>query len=226
MPRYYRESTYHRQVRFIKLARRLTLIVLIIIACVGLLIALDSWRASRQNAKSGIRSTETKSTYVANTEVYRTEYFQFQAGKKWRAVANESSAKKFVYRRFDESLLQAQLNIYVNEPTSKDIDVNRVLPVNFSASSNSLKAVFTSEHCAKGTNAKGYKTVSLQGVTFRCNTETTDYSVIVGKEGGDTMLQMIRPDGNKITYIVHYKDLRAVAVPQDLEDIINTFQTR
>jgi hypothetical protein len=226
MPRYYRESNYHRQIRFIKIVKRTVIVLLFILAVVGAVIAFDALRSAKNSDQSSAPSTPIKSTFESNLEIYRTQYFQFQTNSAWRAIANESTADKFVYRKFNEKLVEAQLDIYVNQPADSKINANRVLPVTFSEKSDKLNAAFVSEHCAKDVKNKGYKTMILQGVNFRCNTDTTDYSVLVGKEAGDTQLKMLRPSTEPVVYVIHYRDLRAIPTPDDIEAIINTFQTR
>lgn len=211
--------------RFVKRVRRFIFGVILLIACAGAFVAYDTWRSSKQSEQPSAPTGQTNSTFASSFEVYRTEYFQFQAGKTWSAVTNESTANKFVYRKFNDALVEAQLTIYVNEPADQGIDANRVLPVTFGTASNKLDAIFVSDHCAKDVG-RGYKTMVLLGVTFRCNTDTTDYSVLVGKEGGTTLLNMLRPNGSPITYVIYFRDLRAIASPQDIVAIMDTFQTR
>ncbi|MES2971109.1 MAG: hypothetical protein V4702_02185 [Patescibacteria group bacterium] len=226
MPRYYRESTYHRQIRFIRIIRRLVLVIVTILFGIGAFISYDTWRASKQASRPSATTAPSKSTFVSSLEIYRTQYFQFQASKTWRAIANESTATKFMYRKFNSNLVEAQLAIYVNEPADKNIDANRVLPVTFSPANDKLNALFVSDHCGKDAKEKGYKMVKLQDVTFRCLTDSADYSLLIGKEGGTTKLEMVRADGTLITYVIHFRDLRAIADAQDIEDIVNSFQVR
>ncbi len=226
MPRYYRESNYHRQIRFIKIVKRIIVALIISIALAGAVIAVDSLRSANKSNQPSAPSATTKSTFESDLEIYRTLYFQFQTNSAWRAIANESTPNKFVYRKFNEKLVEAQLDIYVNQPADSKINANRLLGVNFSEKSDKLNATFVSEHCAKDVKNKGYKMMTLQGVNFRCNTDTTDYSVLVGKEGGDTQLKMLRPSSEPVTYVIHFRDLRAIPTPDDIEAIVNTFQTR
>lgn len=226
MPRFYRESSYHRQIRYIRIVRRIVLFVVVVAVCGGAIIFYDSWRQSKKTNQPSAPSALTKSTFASSLEVYRTQYFQFQAGKSWKTVANESTGTKFVYRKFDRNLVEAQLEIYVNAPANQNLDANRVLIVTFSPASDKLNALFVSERCSKEVKNVGNRTMTVQGVAFRCNTDITDYSVIVGKEGGETLLDMVRPDSSKITYVIYFKDHRAIAAPQELEAIIDTFQTR
>lgn len=226
MPHYYHEDNYHRRSRLIRKIKHFTVVVLLVLAGIGLFIGYDTWRSSKQSNTPSAPSVQTKTTFASSFEVYRTEFFQFQASKTWKAISNESSAKKFVYRKFNKNLVEAQLDIYVNEPVHQILDANRVLPVTFNMTSDKLNAIFVSEHCAKEIKNKGYETKTIGGVTIRCNTDTTNYSVIVGKEGGTTLLEMLRPDGSKVTYVIYFRDLRAITSPQEIQEIISTFQTR
>lgn len=167
------------------------------------------------------------SVITPSIEVYRSAFFQFQAAKSWSAIANESTATKFVYRKFNNRLIEGQLDIYVNEAADANINATRVLPVIFTENEQGLTAKNVSEPCAKtGHKDRGYKQMKLEDVNFRCNTDATDYSLLIGREGAGTLLDMSRPDGSRATYVIHYRDLRAISEPSDIREIVGTFQTR
>lgn len=180
-----------------------------------------------QKEQTPVTSSVQTSVLAPSAAIFRSAFFQFQAGKAWGAVPKESTNTKFVYRRFNNNLIEAQLDIYVNLAVDQQINATRVLPATVKDDGQGLSGSFVSAPCAKETEKdRGYKEMVLQGVTFRCNTDATDYSVLVGKEGGTTQLDMVRPDGSKASYVIHFRDLRAIPQSQDIEEITNSFQTR
>lgn len=174
-----------------------------------------------------VTSEVQTSVITPSIEIFRSVFFQFQADKDWGEIANETTESKFVYRKFNENLIEAQLDIYVNQAADKNVNATRVLPVIPSEDMKKLNAKQVSEPCVEdGEKDQGYKMMTLLGVKFRCNTDATDYSVLVGAVNGGTLLEMIRPDGTDIAYVIHYRDLRAIPDFQDMQDIVDSFQTR
>lgn len=226
MSEHYYKLDHHRHRRFVKYIKWLlfSLVITLPILFVTLFFTTTIFV---EKAPTPVTSSVQTSVIAPSSAVFRTALFQFQAAKAWSAVPKESTETKFVYRRFNNNLIEAQLDIYVNTAADQHINATRVLPATYTDNGQGLNAAFVSAPCAKDIpKDQGYKEMTLQGVTFICNTDATDYSVLVGKEGGTTNLDMVRPDGSKISYVIHFRDLRAIAQTQDIEEVVNSFQTR
>ncbi len=231
MPRYYRESTYHRQVRFIKRIKRIVLTFLIVIAFVGCFIVYDMFRSSRQAGNLG-DPVQTNSTFTSSFEIHRTQYFQFQASKKWAEIASETKNNHYVYRSFDGPLVEQELVIDVNN-TSPEVlalvQITRVLPVSIADKGRLVIEGQTEEHCLKAVKPGGGRNpqiVTQHQVTFACNPDSPLYGVVVGLIGGSDIIPITRPDGTKVNYKITYKNLTALPNSRDLRNIIETFEAR
>ncbi|MFO0920076.1 MAG: hypothetical protein U0451_00180 [Candidatus Saccharimonadales bacterium] len=230
----YKVNVNHaKQRRFLRFSKVFIVVVVLIVLAVGAYIIIDS---IIEKNKSSVPSTPTKpvsSTVEPSVEVFSSPYFQFQTDKNWRFIANESTSTKFTYRRGADNLVSGDMTVYINSsPTSADMQATRVLPVSIKADDQfRLEASFVSEHCnSKLPKDIKYKTgeiaITLNSVRFLCDVDGTNYTIIVGLENGTEAMNFKRPDGTNANYIIFFRDLRAVPVPKEFENIMDTFQIR
>lgn len=160
--------------------------------------------------------------------VFRTPYFQFQAGKTWTEVAKETTDNKFVYRALKGPIVEHDLTIYVN-PSIQQLDATRIQPVEPQPDGTLKVTEGISDHCdttLPAGNKDREQVMNLKGVTFMCDADDTIYDVLVGKVKGTPFMDLIRPDGSTARYVISYRDLTASPSGRELREIVRSFQTR
>jgi hypothetical protein len=161
------------------------------------------------------------------TNTYVTSYFQFQDTGKWVLDKHSSTATKFHYLKYNGQVLENQLIIYVNqEPPSGDIATLRVLPVRI-ASNETFETTGVSDPCGnqytKG-ESHAVKTVTINGASMYCDSDTPLYSVVISEIGGDYHLNLRRPDGSNTRFIIIYRDMTLQPNSNSLLKIANSFK--
>jgi hypothetical protein len=224
--KYNQQLDYRKRKRFI---RRVWLGVFLVMGlfCVGLaFLYYENFRASNYNAPEQTTTTETSAYFAPSFKVLRSQFFQFQANNNWVEVPSESTANKFVYRYNRSNLVEHELVVYVNEVPA-NVKANRVLPVEINMG-NQLQRSSVSDHCNSllKSNTSTDPVITFQRVTFACNADSTNYSVIVGQQDGRTSLTMIRPDSTSAQYTILYNNLKATPDAGELYQIVDSFQTR
>jgi len=228
MPRYYHEHSFHKQTRFIRRFRVFIIIVILLAAAAGGVLYADAFLQRKKAAAPSKPTNESRAVVASSTDVFRTQYFQFQASKNWTFVANESSDKKFVYRYLRETLVQHSLVVYVNNDTESKESASRMLIVKQNEAS--LQPGDLSEHC-KTLLPKDAKNIvqqaTFQGATFECTPDDQAYSVILGMAGQDaSSLKLKRSDGTTASYTVVYQNLTTNPGTKEIYDIAGSFQAR
>src|SRR5688572_30018720 len=97
MPRHYHSETYHHQVRFMKHTRRIALGVGLLFVVLILVVGIDTLNQDQLTTPSQ-ETLATTATYSPQIKVFRSAYFQFQAGNSWSEVRPQSTTDTFVYR--------------------------------------------------------------------------------------------------------------------------------
>lgn len=227
MPRYYHESSFHKQTRFIRKLRYILLFLIVAIALIGGYLVFAARKDARTANLPSQPTTQTTAVYAAPVEIFSTQYFQFQGNKHWTFVASESSGTKFVYRYLRDLLIEHELVIYVN-PTQSLPDATRVLPV-IVQSSGSLTPGVVSDLCKNAPNLKNISNIhllTLSEVEFSCNPDSTAYTVAVGQKDGSSIMSLTRADGTRAKYSIIYKNLTARPDGREITELVSTFQAR
>ncbi len=217
----YLGNPHQRRVRarLLKLLSGLLVIGLFIVAY----IFFDSRRQNADQPQPLTQKTHTVQARLAT--VMNSSSFQFQAPKDWVEVPNETTTSRFVYRRYNGHLIEKELRIYVDTPIDQ-VKAARVLPVTIQG--QKLVATAVSEPCRQApwftNHALMPDTVSWQKVRFLCDAESSDYSVIIGQIGGSSVLPIQRATGAVGYYSMLYRDLSADQKPDDVQNIIQSFQ--
>lgn len=218
----------HKKHRFLK---RLSVLILAIFILAGLMAGLflfDSYLQDRNNTPDKTTTRQTTAFYDIKEQIYQTRYFQFQTKGSWKAIPGESSGSKYLYRNLSDSLIEEELVVYVNNLPS-NLAGTRVLPVSLAPAKNNFEADMVSEHCIKalgGLSSSADKEVSLEGVNMLCDSDSTMYEVLVGLKGGGTKLTLNRPDNTQAAYSIFYRNVKATPSPEQLYQIITSFQAR
>ena len=226
----YRSTLNQKKQRSLLLKVKLSILLFVIVVLTGALVFyLKYVREDSSNTPESTTSSVTVSTVAPEVNIFRSPFFQFQAPGTWLEVKNESTANKFVYRGIRSGLIEHQMDIYVSQIPS-NLESNRVLPVQFVKSNTELSVSDSvSEHCIKANDNKPTierLTVTLKEVSFRCDADSRDYTVFIGEKTGDTLLNLVRPNGVNENYVIYYRNLTAAPDTKELVEIIDTFQTR
>jgi hypothetical protein len=227
MKRYYHQSNYSRHQRTIQRLKITLLVVFGIALLGGLALGVDYYRHQFSQKNQKATTTETNGYYSAPVQIFRTPYFQFQTDNSWSEITNESQSNVFVYRGMSQHLVEHELTVYVNIPL-ENLTATHVLPVNLS-STGQLLSLPVSDKCEKafkGTETKTIKSVIMHEVTFVCDPHDSSYRVVVGTVKGGPHMKLHRPDGTTATYTIVYRNITALPDASQLQQIVNSFQTR
>ena len=231
MYRYKYNTSYHHKSRR---ARRSTVIagaLFLLTIGAAAFIAIDTFMQASKKHDATSQPTFS-SVQGAAVNLFRTEYFQFQADNNWKEIPNETTKGRYVYRSYKGPLVEHDIVIEVN--SSKDealpnIRTNHVMPVEIDSTGKFNIISGAGEHCKvllpKGTPNLGL-IVTQKQVTFPCSPDSVLYEAKLGVVGGTTKMQMPRPDGTRATYVITYRNLKFTPDDSMLRNIVETFQTR
>lgn len=231
MSSYYREQGFHSRKRLLRKLRYMWALLLLAVLIAGGLFIYDAVRQAKRADEASSPSTAVTSLVVANTQLQASAYFQFQSPKNWRAIANESRANHFVYRKYNGSLVEQEFVVDINRDSAQPlalVQTTHVLPVKISQNGKFTPNGNTSDHCkhAFKPDSKTQQIITYRQVTFACSPDNTNYIAVVGVVGGTDSMLLTRPDGNKATYNVTFKNLTAQPTSGDFENIVETFEVR
>lgn len=223
--RYNQHFNYRKRKRFLHHLRLVFILFVLFVIAAGAYILRDNLASSNFNPSEQTTSSQTTSYVAPSVRVFRSPYFQFQANRTWTEDSNSSHNGRYVYKSFRSGLIEHELIIYVNNPPG-DLSVTRVLAA-LPSGNYGLKPLKVSEHCGKSFNFSGsQRTVNLEQVTFNCFRDDTRYTVLVGVPGGTTNISLPRPDGSSAAYTIYYSNVTATPDSVQIEEIMNSFQTR
>ena len=221
----YRYLDNHRLHKILVRYAKLLLVVAIVLIIVGIYILVDTW--IQRSDKSQITSIESSSVQIRSDQIFRSEYFQFQAPKDWVEVSNETKPPLYVYRELDGDLVKRELRIYVNSPPEQ-IASSRVLPV--SVNDGQIIPGTVSDHCKESAVFSGGNrnpiNIDWHGVAIYCEPDSIEYNIVIGSQNSKSGAAMQRPDGSPITYTMIYRDLTVGPNVNDLLGIFRTFRAR
>lgn len=224
---YYQHDYHHRRHRVVKRVKWFFVGLLISSPIIVAILFFTVPFFIKQETPAVTSNVQT-SVQAPSIKIFRTPYFQFQAGKTWSEDAKETSANKYVYRSYRGPLIDHDLTIYINPP-SQVLNATRIQPVEPQADGTFKVPEGISTHCQTAlpeAEKKQEVSVTFKGVTFVCDGDDTLFDVLVGKVNGTPLMELIRPDGSTANYIIVYRDLTAEATGRELKEIVESFQTR
>lgn len=226
MKYHYRVSP-HRRRKYLKSVYIFFVIIAVIAGLIILAVRLDNFLQNRVNQTETTTSEQTSAYFASSNKVFRTDYFQFQAGKKWAEIPSESTKDKYVYRGINKTIIENELIIYVNN-IPENLSATRLLPVRLPAGGQSLLPDSISGHCNEASKDHNIdeKVVTYKKVMLNCDIDNTQFNVLVGLVGDTTRMTLNRPDGSTADYTVFYRNVKAVPDASELLQVIQSFQTR
>ncbi len=229
MSRYEYQTSYHHKRVKARKTRALAIASGVLVLFVAIFVIYDQVRGKLDNKQPESQAT-VSAVEGAVTNLFTTEYFQFQVDKKWVEIPEASTPTKFVYKSKNGPLVEHQLVIYVDDkPTANDAYTTRVYPVKLTSDGRLENVNGVSDHCKSGikTGLKNEpEAVEYNGVKFICNAPGVNYRVFVGQVGGTTSLPLTRPNGQIKNYTIVYDDVRAYPSSNQIDAIVSTFRTR
>lgn len=206
------------------------MVLVAVLGGIGFLV-YDVWRQTSSADTPTQETTAVTSTIASNSEIQSSPYFQFQTSKKWRSIANETREGHYVYRQYNGPLVEQEFIVDVNPITTEALaltQTTRVLAARVSDSGTLKPEGTVSEHCKKSVKAgdKSPQIVKMNQVSFACNPDSTSYTVVVGLVGGTNDMNLTRPDGTKAVYRLTYQNVTAQPTARDVDNIVETFETR
>jgi hypothetical protein len=226
MPYHHSRKTHKKQ----KLSRRMLTfsIVFMGVAVMGAFsIAADNFFNRSQGVE--IESTGAQAKVQSSSiNIFRTQYFQFQADKSWREVADQTNPNRFVYRSYNQQLVQHEFVVEVDiiKPIPLDNEnTTRVQPVTIE--NNRLVPTGTvSDHCntlvEKGSIEQ--VRVSYKEAEFPCNPDGKSFVSAVSLIGGNEFIDHTSSGGDTTRFKLTYQDSTYSPSGRPLFGIVNSFQ--
>ncbi len=224
--KYNNHLNYRKRQKFVFRVRLISTFVVVVAVVIGLTLYINYLR--KNNQFKPVESGMSSSVMASSINILKSPFFQFQAPQGWVEIPNESTSNKFVYRSIKANLIVNELIIYVNQIPA-NLEANRILPVRMSGTEMSLDPTTVSDHCIKKLGDKSSvnaQDVIINDVRLRCDSDSTNYTVMVGLIGKDTAINIKRPDNTHATYTFYYTNLRAVPDASEFTEMVRSFQTR
>jgi hypothetical protein len=217
-----------RRTRHAEFRRRIIIIILILapFIAVGAYIYLGFHNAKQvKPVTSAIENTQIST----NKSTFLSDYFQFEDTDTWVLDKNNSTATKLTYHKFRKNVQEAEMVVYINQvPIPLYLATPRVLPVRI-VNDNRLTATAVSDACGNS-YPKGalhnVKEVNIGFATMLCDPDSPQYYVQLAEVGGNYQLNLKRPSGQPIQFVITYKDTGLDAQPDAILNIANSFKTR
>jgi hypothetical protein len=216
-----KSSKYKSFKRYLMIAAGL----LIIVGGAAYFIYSNTHAPQKSSAISAVENTEIN----GNKKTFIDTDFQFQDTGDWVLDKANSTDHKRVYHKFSKSILEHEMMVYINQvPIPLYLATPRVLPVRI-VNNNSLQVTNVSAPCVRE-YAKGelhhVKEVSINNATMLCDPDSPQYFVVLSEINGDYRLNLKRPNGTPIQFVITYKDTGLAPLPDSLINIATTLQTR
>ncbi len=185
-----------------------------------LAIVIDAMRQRREPKEQLGKASVT--IIKPSLREFGSDYFTFNAHESWKAMTEESSPTKYVYRSYRGALVEQELIIYVND-TAPNLVATRVLPVTIDKGSQLILGE-VSGHCGKDAKSKNIISVTIEQTTITCQTDGTNFIVVVAERGGNTKLSL-KHNNETASYSFLFRSSTFPADATQLLDILNSFSS-
>jgi hypothetical protein len=176
-------------------------------------------------------SSATVKNITFDNEFFSTPYFRFTDSGRWKLIAAQSTANKFVFQKFlsNSNLVQHQLIVYINTtPPPLELAASRVLPVQLNGQDDAFIPMQVSDNCSKAYKPGELHKVGLrqiEGATLLCDPDQGQFRVVLAKAGGDYNLKLKRADGIHANYIIIYQNQKIDPDTDSVMQIAQSFQS-
>lgn len=237
MPYHHKVNTHHRAKRAKKVSKIAALFVGVF-SLGALWIGADYLLTRFQNDTAV--SVETSSTVqAAQINVFKTEYYRFQADSSWKEVTDEltfdnsGERKQYLYRRFDGNFIEHELFITINQPEGYKILMHnqptRILPVDVDAEGRTIVQDAVSDTCFsiqdKENPDKTPRRLEMSGIEFFCTPDKqNDFVVAIGQSGGSEYIPIKTALGKKAIMTITYRNITASPDARQLQLILSNFK--
>ncbi|HSX45795.1 MAG TPA: hypothetical protein VLG27_02190 [Candidatus Saccharimonadia bacterium] len=171
---------------------------------------------------------KTLHSTIAGPQTFKNAYFEFSDSAKWQYAANDSTTNKLTYLLYVNGVPAHMLTVYVNQtPLQSDLATTRVIPVQIVDGNSLVPAGDISPACGtlyKPTDLKRIKPVALAGTSLLCVPDSPQFTVVVGRVGGDYNLILTRSGGLQARYIIIYHNLSVDPDSSPFTRIMKTFK--
>ena len=212
-----------KKLKRFKVAMKLLIVIALISAGY---IGVDLWKGKKR--EQPVVSRTQKIEQVASSQVFNTEFFQFSADKDWVFEEKLSTKTKFIYRKYRNSLIEHELNIYVNDKQTV-FEATHVMPVGVDGESKLLSGP-PSDHCKSTYPPKGGNrnpsNVKFANTSLLCNPDDIRYRLVLGLVNSGNLINLKRANGEVATYMITYQDLTFNNNGMDLSKIVNSFEAK
>jgi hypothetical protein len=220
----YRPVISRRVVRLRKFSWVLSTILIIFFILIGIVI-YNIFHLKNQPVKKSIGKSFTQ--VIAGPTLYKSTYFQFYDTNKWVFVPANSTSNSFNYFTYQGGVPVDSMTVYVNNtPLQDTLATSYVLPVSI-VNGNAFTVEHLSDNCKtlyKPTDLMRIKTVSLSGTSMLCVPDSPQFTVVVGKVGGNYNLNLHRSNGQLTQYIILYHNLSVSPSEANFVRIMKSFQ--
>jgi hypothetical protein len=220
----YRQQSNHHQSRKRARQRNLLIFMAVVLTVIfGGGYALIRYIGLDESRQTSTVSLATNSYFASSNQVFRSPYFQFEAGKNWGEDTKATKDGEYVYRSTRNGLLEHTFIVYVNKFPA-DLKANRVMAVSLNGNRGVIPGKLSIQ-CAKNPQTNS-KEMTLESIRFNCHGDLSTYSVLIGTPGGTTKVTLPRTDGSAAEYAIYYSNFTDSPDAVELETLLHTFQTR
>ncbi|OGL24625.1 hypothetical protein A2884_02470 [Candidatus Saccharibacteria bacterium RIFCSPHIGHO2_01_FULL_48_12] len=210
MPAQYRYQKLHR-LHPRRVVRRRIVVLFMFLLAIGLAIVLLTLDLSKTQKDNSTISSAVQSEIENTITDFKSPYFRFSDTGKWVYSKVDSKENEYVYYKYRGLDIEHRLTVYVNKvPIPDYLAASRALPVRI-VNGNSLDAANVSGPCVGKygvSELHKVKVVSVEGADMLCDPDTPQYSVALAEISGDWRLDMERPSGEPVQFVITYRDYR------------------
>lgn len=202
--------------------------VIICLIILAIIVAIVFYKVDHLDRSSQSSRGVKEVSYIAGPKLFKNSYFEFSSGDNWTFDQHDSSANKLMYLLHQDDEVAGSFEVYINQvPITQNLATSMVLPVQISGNHfSSIGAV--SEPCGntyKANAPKDIEEVSLSSTSMLCVPDTSQYTVILGRVGGDYNLKMTRSNSEMANYIIIYRSSSFTPSAASFLNLLSTFKT-
>ena len=231
------DTLHNHKVRATKVRRIAVVFVVIGLICFSI-IGTDLILSKISSGKTVVSKETNATVQSARINVMQTPFFRFQASQNWREVTdelnlvNQEGTNQYLYRFFDKNFIEHEIWITVNlNPEYKLEQYNvptRVQPIRIEDDKSLTMINSVSEPCSSVIPAedkdRAKRTVVQDEVSYFCDPGINQYTVTVGVQGEDNILETTSSSGKTNSVTITYRNVTAYPDTTEFDKILSTFK--